>query len=72
MNILDQDVLDVGLNAARASGRGNDDTWTQELLDEEMYEGDFIPTQPYGEQEAAQESDPEHIPDKIDESEAES
>ena len=36
-----------------------------------MYEGDFIPTQPYGEQEAAQESDPEYIPDTI-ESEAES
>ena len=26
MYILDQDVLDVGLYAARASGRGNDDT----------------------------------------------
>ena len=50
--------------------------WTQEdlttdLFDEERYEGDFIPNQPYGEQEAAQESDPEYIPDN-DESEAES
>ena len=76
MDILDQDAdvldLDVGLNAARANcERGNDDTWTQELFDEEMHEGDFIPTQPYGEQEAAQASDPEYIPDTI-ESEADS
>ena len=53
MNSLDQDAdLHVGQNAARASGRGNEDTCTQgdlttDLFDEEMYEGDLIPTQNY-------------------------